>query len=102
MATVQKITANLWFDKNAEEAVRFYTSVFNNSKIGRIAKYGREGYEVHGMKDGTVMTIQFWLEGQEFIALNGGPHFKFNEAVSFIVNCDTQEEERPGLWLAER
>jgi len=92
MTTVQKITANLWFDKNAEEAVKFYTSIFSNSKIGRTAKYGNEGYDIHGMNEGTVMTIQFWLEGQEFIALNGGPDFKFNEAVSFIVNCDTQEE----------
>jgi len=92
MATVQKITPNLWFDKNAEEAVKFYTSVFNNSKIGRVSKYGKEGYEIHGMKEGTVMTIQFWLDGQEFVALNGGPLFNFNEAVSFIVNCDTQAE----------
>jgi predicted 3-demethylubiquinone-9 3-methyltransferase (glyoxalase superfamily) len=92
MATMQKITSNLWFDKNAEEAVKFYTSVFKNSKTGRIAKYGKEGHEIHGMPEGTVLTIQFWLEGREFIALNGGPVFKFNEAVSFIVNCDTQEE----------
>ncbi len=92
MATVQKITANLWFDKNAEEAVKLYTSVFKNSGTGRITRYGKEGKEIHGMSEGTVMTIQFWLEGQEFVALNGGPHFKFNEAVSFIVNCDNQEE----------
>ena len=92
MGTVQKITTNLWFDSNAEEATKLYTSVFKNSKTGRIAKYGKEGHEVHGMPEGTVMTIQFWLEGQEFVALNGGPHFKFNEAVSFIVNCDTQDE----------
>ncbi len=92
MTTVQKITPNLWFDKNAEEAVKFYNSIFNNSKIGKVSKYGKEGYDIHGMKEGTVMTIQFWLEGQEFIALNGGPHFNFNEAVSFIVNCDTQAE----------
>ncbi|HLG38801.1 MAG TPA: VOC family protein, partial [Chitinophagaceae bacterium] len=92
MATMQKITANLWFDRNAEEATKLYTSIFKNSKIGRISKYGKEGYEVHGMPEGTVMTIQFWLEGQEFIALNGGPQFKFNEAVSFIVNCDSQDE----------
>jgi len=92
MATMQKITPNLWFDKNAEEAVKLYTSVFKNSKTERITRYGKEGHEVHGMPEGTVMTIQFWLEGQEFVALNGGPVFKFNEAVSFIVNCDTQEE----------
>ena len=97
MTTLQKITPNLWFDKNAEEATKFYTSVFKNSKMGRIAKYGKEGHEIHGMPEGTVMTIQFWLAGQEFIALNGGPHFKFNEAVSFIVNCDNQEEI-DGYW----
>lgn len=92
MATMQKITSNLWFDKQAEEAVKFYTSVFKNSKIGRIARYGNEGQDIHGMPEGSVMTIQFWLEGQEFVALNGGPIFKFNEAISFIVNCNTQEE----------
>ena len=92
MATMQKITSNLWFDKQAEEAVNYYVSIFKNAKIGRITKYGKEGYEVHGMPAGTVMTVEFWLEGQKFVALNGGPHFKFNEAISFIVNCDTQEE----------
>jgi predicted 3-demethylubiquinone-9 3-methyltransferase (glyoxalase superfamily) len=92
MATMQKITSNLWFDKQAEEAIRFYISVFRNSKMGRISHYGKEGHEIHGMKAGTVMTVEFQLEGQSFLALNGGPHFKFNEAISFIVNCDTQEE----------
>ncbi len=92
MATMQKITSNLWFDTQAEEAVKLYTSVFKNSKIGRTARYGKEGYEIHGMAEGTIMTMEFVLEGQKFIALNGGPIFKFNEAISFIVNCDTQEE----------
>ena len=92
MATMQKITSNLWFDKQAEEAVKFYTSVFKNARVGRIGRYGKEGQEVHGMPEGTVMTVEFWLEEQGFVALNGGPHFKFNEAVSFIVNCETQEE----------
>ncbi|MEO6732603.1 MAG: VOC family protein [Ferruginibacter sp.] len=92
MATMQKITTNLWFDKQAEDAVQFYTSIFKNSSIGRISRYGTEGHEVHGMPAGTVMTIEFWLEGQVFIALNGGPHFTFTEAISLIVNCENQEE----------
>ena len=92
MASIQKITPNLWFDKNAEEAVNFYTSVFPNSGIGAISHYGKEGFDVHGMPAGTVLTVEFYLEGHRFIALNGGPHFSFNEAVSFIVNCDTQDE----------
>ncbi|MEP6927440.1 MAG: VOC family protein [Ginsengibacter sp.] len=89
---MQKITSNLWFDTQAEEAVKLYTSVFKNSKIGRTARYGKEGYEIHGMAEGTIMTMEFVLEGQKFVALNGGPIFKFSEAISFIVNCDTQEE----------
>jgi predicted 3-demethylubiquinone-9 3-methyltransferase (glyoxalase superfamily) len=89
---VQKITPHLWFDKNAEEAVRFYTSVFKNSQTGKIARYPKEGQEVHGMPEGSVMTVEFQLEGQEFLALNGGPHFKFNEAISLVVTCETQEE----------
>jgi predicted 3-demethylubiquinone-9 3-methyltransferase (glyoxalase superfamily) len=92
MATMQKISANLWFDNDAEEAARFYTSVFKNSKLGKIARYGKEGFEFHRRPEGSVMTIEFELEGQKFIGLNGGPIFKFNESVSFIVNCDTQEE----------
>lgn len=89
---IQKITANLWFDTQAEEAVKFYTSIFKDSQIGRIIRYGKEGYEIHGMPEGTVMTVDFQLEGQDFVALNGGPHFKFTEAISFIVNCESQEE----------
>ena len=92
MATMQKISANLWFDKQAAEAAKFYTSIFKNSKIGRTTYYGKEGFEIHGMPEGTVMTIEFELEGQQFVGLNGGPHFKFNEAVSFIVNCKDQQE----------
>lgn len=92
MATMQKITSNLWFDRQAEEAAKFYTSVFKNSKIGKVTHYGKEGQEIHGMPEGTVMTVEFWLEGQQFIGLNGGPHFKFSEAISFIVNCENQEE----------
>ena len=92
MATMQKITSNLWFDKQAEEAAKFYTSVFKNSKIGRTTRYGKEGFEVHQMPEGTVMTIEFWLEGHQFVGLNGGPIFKFNESVSFIINCENQQE----------
>jgi predicted 3-demethylubiquinone-9 3-methyltransferase (glyoxalase superfamily) len=92
MVTVQKITTNLWFDNQAEDAARFYTSIFKNSAIGKISRYGKEGYEIHKREEGTVMTVQFYIEEQQFVALNGGPHFKFNEAVSFIVNCNSQED----------
>jgi predicted 3-demethylubiquinone-9 3-methyltransferase (glyoxalase superfamily) len=90
--TTKKITPCLWFDTQAEEAAKFYASVFKNSKVGKISRYGKEGFEVHGKKAGTVMTAEFELEGQKFLALNGGPHFKFNEAVSFQVHCENQEE----------
>jgi predicted 3-demethylubiquinone-9 3-methyltransferase (glyoxalase superfamily) len=80
------------FDKNAEEAVRFYISIFKNSKINTTTKYGKEGYEIHHMDEGAIMTIDYELEGQRFIALNGGPIFRFNEAISFQVMCDSQEE----------
>ncbi|HEV8657071.1 MAG TPA: VOC family protein [Thermoanaerobaculia bacterium] len=85
---MQKITPFLWFDGNAEEAVKFYKSVFQDSKIGKVTRYGEAG---PGPK-GTVMTATFEIEGQEFIALNGGPQFKFTEAISFVVNCKTQKE----------
>ena len=85
---VQKITPFLWFDNNAEEAARFYTSIFKNSKIGQVMRYGEAGPGPAG----SVMTVAFELEGQEFTALNGGPHFKFTEAVSFFVRCGSQEE----------
>jgi len=89
---MQKITPFLWFDNQAEAAVKFYTSIFKHSKIGRIARYGKEGAKASGRPAGSVMTIEFQLEGQKFVALNGGPFFKFTEAVSFVVNCRTQAE----------
>ena len=87
-----KITPFLWFNDNAEKAVKFYTSIFKKSKIGKIARYDEAGEKVAGRPAGSVMTIEFEIEGQDFIALNGGPHFKFNEAVSFVVSCKTQTE----------
>jgi predicted 3-demethylubiquinone-9 3-methyltransferase (glyoxalase superfamily) len=87
-----QITLCLWFDNKAEEAANFYTSVFKKSKIDSINRYGKEGYEIHGQKEGTVMTVGFQINGQSFIALNGGPVFKFNEAISLQVFCETQEE----------
>lgn len=92
MATMQKITPFLWFDGKAEEAANFYTSIFKNSKVGKVARYGEEGAKASGMPKGTVMTVVFQLEGQEFVALNGGSHFTFSPAISFVVNCETQEE----------
>ena len=112
---MQKITPCLWFDDKAEEAVHFYVSIFKNSKIGSITRYGGAGAEVSGRPKGTVMTVTFQLDGQEFMALNGGPEFKFTEAISFIVNCKTQQEvdqlwerlseageEGPCGWLKDR
>jgi predicted 3-demethylubiquinone-9 3-methyltransferase (glyoxalase superfamily) len=92
MPHVQKITPCLWFEDQAEEAAKFYTAIFRNSKIGTIARYGEAGREIHGKQAGTVMTVAFELDGQTFTALNGGPLFKFTEAISFQVNCETQEE----------
>jgi predicted 3-demethylubiquinone-9 3-methyltransferase (glyoxalase superfamily) len=89
---MQQITPFLWFDSKAEEAANFYVSLFPNSKIGTIARYSQEGANASGMPKGSVMTIAFELSGQKFTALNGGPLFKFTEAISFMVNCDTQEE----------
>jgi predicted 3-demethylubiquinone-9 3-methyltransferase (glyoxalase superfamily) len=89
---MQKITPFLWFNDNAEEAVKFYTSVFKDSKIGKVARYDEAGEKASGRPAGSVMTVEFQLEGQEFVALNGGPVFKFTEAISFVVNCETQEE----------
>ena len=89
---MQKITPCLWFDSNAEEAVNFYATIFKNSRIGKISRYGEAGYEIHGKPAGTVLTLEFELNGQTFTALNGGPIFKFNEAISFQVSCDSQEE----------
>jgi len=89
---MQKITPFLWFDNQAEEAVKFYTSIFKNSRIGKTARYDEAGAKVSGRPAGSVMTIEFRLDGQKFVALNGGPVFKFTEAVSFVVNCKTQKE----------
>jgi predicted 3-demethylubiquinone-9 3-methyltransferase (glyoxalase superfamily) len=89
---MQKITPFLWFDNQAEEAVKFYTSIFKNSKVGRIFRHTEEAAEKTGRPVGSVLTIEFEIEGQKFVALNGGPLFKFNESVSFVVNCETQEE----------
>jgi predicted 3-demethylubiquinone-9 3-methyltransferase (glyoxalase superfamily) len=89
---MNKITPFLWFDNQAEEAARFYVSVFENSKITDVARYGDEGAKASGQPKGSAMTVAFQLDGQEFVALNGGPHFKFSEAVSFVVNCTPQEE----------
>jgi predicted 3-demethylubiquinone-9 3-methyltransferase (glyoxalase superfamily) len=96
---MQKISPFLWFDTQAEEAVNLYVSIFKNSKIGKIARYGDDGAAVSGRPKGSVMTISFTIEGQEFTALNGGPLFKFTEAISFVVNCDSQEEV-DRLWNA--
>jgi predicted 3-demethylubiquinone-9 3-methyltransferase (glyoxalase superfamily) len=90
---IQKITPFLWFDHQAEEAARFYTSVFKNSKIEVVTYYGEAGPGPQG----SVMTVAFELDGQKFTALNGGPHFKFTEAISFVVNCETQQEV-DDLW----
>jgi predicted 3-demethylubiquinone-9 3-methyltransferase (glyoxalase superfamily) len=112
MATVQKIIPNLWFDDQAEEAARFYTSVFKNSQISEITHYGEAGPRPAGM----VMTVAFELDGQQFVALNGGPEFTFNEAISLEVRCETQDEvdyywerltegggeEGPCGWLKDR
>jgi len=111
MAKLQKITPNLWFDTEAEEAANFYTSIFKNSDVLRVMHYGEAGPRPAGM----VMTVTFELEGQQFTGLNGGPEFKFNEAVSLLVNCEGQEEvdelwerlseggeEGPCGWLKDR
>jgi predicted 3-demethylubiquinone-9 3-methyltransferase (glyoxalase superfamily) len=87
-----KIIPCLWFDNEAEDAAAFYVSVFKNSKIGTISRYSKEGFKFHGKPEGTVLTVALTINGQEFTALNGGPQFKFSEAISFQVFCDTQEE----------
>jgi predicted 3-demethylubiquinone-9 3-methyltransferase (glyoxalase superfamily) len=89
---MQKLTTCLWFDRNAVEAVRFYTSIFKNSKITGITHYGQAGSEASGQPKGTVMTVAFQIDGQDFLALNGGPHFTFSPAISLIVNCESQSE----------
>ena len=115
MVTTQRITPCLWFDHQAEEAARFYTGIFPNSRITTITRYGTAGFEAHGRPAGSVMVVAFELDGQSFTALNGGPLFTFNEAVSLQVNCTTQEEiddywkklsaggeEGPCGWLKDR
>ena len=113
---MQKINPFLWFDDQAEEAAKFYTSVFKNSKIDKITRYPREAAEKIGRKPDSVMTVEFTLDGEQFVALNGGPNFKFTEAVSFVVMCETQEEvdyfwekltadggePRPCSWLTDK
>jgi predicted 3-demethylubiquinone-9 3-methyltransferase (glyoxalase superfamily) len=88
----QKITPFLWFDNNAEEAVAFYTKVFKNSSVGKQSEYDEASSDVSGQPKGSVMVVEFEIFGQKFIALNGGPHFKFNEAVSFVIDCKDQAE----------
>ncbi|SEL95300.1 Glyoxalase superfamily enzyme, possibly 3-demethylubiquinone-9 3-methyltransferase [Stigmatella aurantiaca] len=92
MPSVRSIAPCLWFDGQAEEAASFYTSIFKNSKIEKVQRYSQAGQEVHGRPPGSVMTVVFELNGQKFTALNGGPAFKFSEAISFEVHCETQEE----------
>ena len=89
---MQAIKPCLWFDKQAEEAAKFYCSIFKNAKLGAVTRYGKEGREIHGMPEGSVLAIEFSLDGNDFVALNGGPLFKFTEAVSFQVLCETQKD----------
>ncbi len=92
MPKLQKITPFLWFDSQAEEAAKFYTGIFRNAAITTITHYGEAGKEIHGRPPGSVMTVGFELEGQNFTAINGGPVFKFTPAISFVISCDTQDE----------
>lgn len=88
----QKVTPCLWFDSQAEQAARFYTSIFPDSEILQVTRYGKEGFEIHRRPEGSVMTVGFRIAGQEFVGLNGGPVFQFSEAVSFQIACDDQQE----------
>jgi predicted 3-demethylubiquinone-9 3-methyltransferase (glyoxalase superfamily) len=114
-SAASKINPCLWFDTEAEEAARFYCSIFKNSKVGTISRYGNEGKEIHGKEAGSVMVVEFELDGERFAALNGGPQFKFSEAISFQIRCDDQKEvdyfwarlsdggeEGPCGWLKDR
>jgi predicted 3-demethylubiquinone-9 3-methyltransferase (glyoxalase superfamily) len=92
MATMKRITTCLWFDTQAEDAAKYYTGIFKNSKINAVARYPNAGQEVHGKPAGSVMTVAFELDGHSFIGLNGGPAFKFTEAISIMVNCADQKE----------
>src|SRR5436853_6585880 len=89
---MQKITPFLWYDDKAEEAANLYCSIFKNSRVGKVTRYEEKGAKATGRPVGSAMTVEFELEGQKFTALNGGPHFKFDEAISFVVNCESQEE----------
>ena len=91
-APQQKLSACLWFDDQALEAAEYYVSIFKNARLERITRYGKEGFEIHGHAEGTVMVAEFEIEGQTFTALNGGPQFKFNESISFQVHCSAQAE----------
>jgi predicted 3-demethylubiquinone-9 3-methyltransferase (glyoxalase superfamily) len=91
-AVTTRLVPCLWFDRQAEEAARFYTSIFKNSRIVRMSRYGEAGREIHGGEPGAVLTVEFELDGQPFTALNGGPAFTFSEAISFQVFCETQAE----------
>ena len=82
----------LWFDDQAEQAANYYLSIFRNGSLGKISRYGKEGFEFHRKPEGTAMVVEFTLNDMQFMALNGGPRFKFNESISIVVNCDTQEE----------
>ena len=90
--SAQKINPCLWFDTEAEDAAKFYCSIFKNSRMGKVSRYVDEGQEIHGKPAGSVMAVEFELEGQKFAALNGGPHFKFDEAISFQIGCESQDE----------
>jgi predicted 3-demethylubiquinone-9 3-methyltransferase (glyoxalase superfamily) len=92
MRITQRISPCLWFDDQAEQAAQHYASIFERSKIGRITRYGEAGQEIHGRAPGSVLTVEFELDGQKFTALNGGPMFQFNEAISLMVWCETQQE----------
>ena len=92
MPIAQRITPCLWFDDQAEDAAKFYVGIFRNSKIVTVTRYGEAGYEIHHRPAGSVMTVEFELDGQSFTALNGGPLFKFNEAISLQINCETQDD----------
>jgi predicted 3-demethylubiquinone-9 3-methyltransferase (glyoxalase superfamily) len=92
MAITQRLTTCLWFDHQAEEAANYYVSIFKNARIIDVARYSDAGQEIHGRPPGSVMTVSFELDGMSFMGLNGGPHFTFNEAVSIVINCDTQDE----------
>ena len=92
MANIQRLVPCLWFDTQAEDAATYYCGIFKNSRLGRIQRYGKAGQEITQKEPGSVMVVEFEIDGQKFIALNGGPHFKFNEAVSFQVMCEDQKE----------